>query len=97
MISLISLNLSSNKKLAIFAASLTALDSIATSVVSAATAADYIAEQTSSSEMYKWLTVVLLVAIAAIGLAGIKQSASVTAATLCLHVSFISLRSRAYD
>lgn len=82
-----SLNTSASVPFALLGASLTLLDDIATSVVAAATASSYIASQAGGVVSTAWMTVVLLVAIAVIGLVGVRGTASVTLATLSLHVS----------
>ncbi|GAA5888603.1 hypothetical protein JCM6882_009016 [Rhodosporidiobolus microsporus] len=79
------LNSSSSLTVALLAASLTLLDDIATSVVAAATAASYIADQgVRGGET--WLTIVLLVAIALVGLLGVRGGAAVTLTTLGIHL-----------
>lgn len=82
------LNTSTSVSFALIGASLTLLDDIATSVVAAATASSYIVEQAKHGVGETWLTMVLLFGIAGIGLVGMRGSASVTLATLTIHVSF---------
>ncbi|GAA5832315.1 hypothetical protein JCM11251_006406 [Rhodosporidiobolus azoricus] len=84
------LNSSSSLTLALLAASLTLLDDIATSVVAAATAASYIADEAVKGGQ-TWLTIVLLVAIALIGLLGVKGGATVTLTTLGIHLLTLSI------
>ncbi|BGP17752.1 hypothetical protein JCM10213v2_005794 [Rhodosporidiobolus nylandii] len=84
------LNSSPTLTYAIAAAALTLLDDIATSVVAAATAASYIAnEGVPGGET--WLTLVLLLGIAAIGLVGIKGGAGITLTTLAIHLTTLSI------
>ncbi|GAA6016219.1 hypothetical protein JCM10207_000435 [Rhodosporidiobolus poonsookiae] len=84
------LNSTNNLSWALLGASLTLLDDIATSVVAAATAASYISDQGVPGAT-TWLTIVLLVGIAAISLVGIKGSAGVTLATLAIHLITLSI------
>ncbi|GAA6032072.1 hypothetical protein JCM8097_007054 [Rhodosporidiobolus ruineniae] len=84
------LNSSRNLTFALFAASLTLLDDIATSVVAAATAAQYIADQGVPNGS-TWLTIVLLGGVCLIGLVGVRGSASVTLATLAIHLVTLSI------
>jgi len=72
---------------ALIAAALTLLDDVATSVVAAATASSYIADQAPGTVGTTWMTIALLVGIAVIGLVGVKGTASVTLTTLTVHVS----------
>ncbi|GAA5998495.1 APC family permease [Rhodotorula paludigena] len=80
------LNTSASVPFALLGASLTLLDDIATSVVAAATASSYIADQAGGVVITTWMTVVLLATIAVIGLVGVRGTASVTLATLSLHL-----------
>lgn len=81
-----SLNSSALKDVAIFGAALTLLDDVATSVVSAGTAAAYIATE-AGLRIDVALTVVLIVGIALFGLLGIKGNAEVMTTVLV----FVSL------
>ncbi|BGP49658.1 hypothetical protein JCM10450v2_005561 [Rhodotorula kratochvilovae] len=80
------LNTSASLPFALLAAALTLLDDVATSVVAAATASSYIADQAQGTVGTTWMTIVLLVAIAVIGLVGVRGTASVTLATLGFHL-----------
>ncbi|GAA5991134.1 hypothetical protein JCM10908_006555 [Rhodotorula pacifica] len=80
------LNASSSVPFALIGASLTLLDDISTSVVAAATASVYIADQSRGVVSTDWMTIVLLVVIAAVGLIGIRGSAGVTLTTLAFHL-----------
>ncbi|GAA5987220.1 hypothetical protein JCM11641_006064 [Rhodosporidiobolus odoratus] len=84
------LNSSSTASWALVAAALTLLDDIATSVVAAATAASYIADQgVAGGET--WLTIVLILGIALVGLVGVRGGASVTLITLGIHLATLSV------
>ncbi|GAA5864700.1 hypothetical protein JCM8547_008274 [Rhodosporidiobolus lusitaniae] len=86
------LNSSPSLSFALLGASLTLLDDVATSVVAAATAASYIADQgvkAVGAEM--WLTIVLICGIAVVGLVGVKGSAGVTLMTLGIHLTVLSI------
>ncbi|GAA5902217.1 hypothetical protein JCM8208_002507 [Rhodotorula glutinis] len=80
------LNTSSSLPFALIAAGLTLLDDVATSVVAAATASSYIADQAPGIVGTTWMTILLLVGIATIGLVGVKGTASVTLTTLTVHL-----------
>lgn len=73
---LLSLNASAIKDVAIFGAAFTLLDDVATSVVSAGTAAAYIATE-AGLRIDVALTVILIIGIALFGLVGIKGNAEV--------------------
>ncbi|BGP60629.1 hypothetical protein NBRC10512_007753 [Rhodotorula toruloides] len=85
------LNTSTSVSFALIGASLTLLDDIATSVVAAATASSYIVEQAKHGVGETWLTMVLLFGIAGIGLVGMRGSASVTLATLTIHLLTLAI------
>ncbi|BGP01506.1 hypothetical protein NBRC10513v2_005148 [Rhodotorula toruloides] len=85
------LNTSTSVSFALIGASLTLLDDIATSVVAAATASSYIAEQANHGVGEPWLTIVLLVGIAGISLVGMRGSASVTLTTLTIHLLTLAI------
>ncbi|GAA5889213.1 hypothetical protein JCM5296_005836 [Sporobolomyces johnsonii] len=80
------LNSSGSLLFALLSASLTILDDVATSVVAAATASSYVVDESHSSLGTAPLTIILLFGITAIGLVGVKGSASVTLATLSFHL-----------
>jgi hypothetical protein len=74
------------KDLAIFGAALTLLDDVCTSVVSAATAAAYIAGQVTLPFDVAWMTVIFIVGIAIVALLGVKGSAEAMTTILICHV-----------
>ncbi|KAK4050620.1 hypothetical protein OIV83_003346 [Microbotryomycetes sp. JL201] len=82
---------SAGKTAALVAAVLTIMDDVATSVVSAGTAASYIAAEVDREGAALWLTLALLVGFTAFGLAGIKGSAEVMSMTLSLHLLTIAM------
>ena len=72
--------------LAFVGAAATLLDAVATSTVSAATASAYLtAEFHSMSISTTLLTVLFLIAIGVVALAGIRESASAAAAVFIFH------------
>ncbi|KAM0747576.1 hypothetical protein T439DRAFT_305359 [Meredithblackwellia eburnea MCA 4105] len=80
------LNGSTSKQLAVFGAVVTLLDDCLTSVVSAGTASSYLSQQGHLPFDDKWLTVMILVAMAALSLSGIRQVAGATCAILVFHL-----------
>jgi hypothetical protein len=76
----------SGKMLALVGAAATLLDAVATSTVSAATASAYLsAEFHSMPVSTTLLTVLFLIALGIVALAGIRESASATAAVFIFH------------
>jgi len=72
--------------LALVGAAATLLDAVATSTVSAATASAYLSGEIPSMPISATLlTVLFLVALGVLALAGIRESASVTAAVFVFH------------
>jgi len=82
----VSLNISS-KKFASVAAVIMLLDYTATSVVSAATAASYLAGETTLPFPAFVCATLFFVALTLISLSGIKESAKLALVILTLHVS----------
>jgi hypothetical protein len=79
----------SGKMLALVGAAATLLDAVATSTVSAATASAYLSAEFHSMPIsMTLLTVLFLVALGVVALAGIRESASVTAAVFIFHARF---------
>ncbi|KAH9959164.1 amino acid permease-domain-containing protein [Russula dissimulans] len=77
----------SGKMLALVGAAATLLDAIATSTVSAATASSYLSAEIPSMPLSTTLlTVLFLIALGVLALAGIRESASVTAAVFVFHM-----------
>jgi hypothetical protein len=77
----------SGKMLALVGAAATLLDAIATSTVSAATASAYLSAEFHSMPIsMTLLTVLFLVALGVVALAGISESASAAAAVFIFHV-----------
>ncbi|KAI9449880.1 amino acid permease-domain-containing protein [Russula earlei] len=77
----------SGKMLALVGAAATLLDAVATSTVSAATASAYlVAEIRSMPISTTSLTVLFLIALGILALAGIRESASATAAVFVFHM-----------
>ncbi|KAI5477825.1 amino acid transmembrane transporter [Pseudohyphozyma bogoriensis] len=74
------------KCFAVLGATVTLLDSIATSVVSAATAATYIADQVSVPFNEAWLCVLIVLFVGIVGLLGVKESAGVQTGLLSFHL-----------
>jgi hypothetical protein len=75
--------------LALVGAAATLLDAVATSTVSAATASAYLSAEIRSIPISTTLlTVVFIVALGVIALAGIRESASATAAVFVFHARF---------
>ena len=72
--------------LALVGAAATLLDAVATSTVSAATASAYLSAEFHSMPISTTLlTVLFLVALGVVALAGIRESASATAAVFIFH------------
>lgn len=79
----------SGKMLALVGAAATLLDAVATSTVSAATASAYLSAEIRSIPISMTvLTVLFLVALGVLALAGIRESASATAAVFVFHARF---------
>jgi hypothetical protein len=79
----------SGKMLALVGAAATLLDAVATSTVSAATASAYLSAEIPSIPISTTLlTVLFLVALGILALAGIRESASAAAAVFVFHVRF---------
>lgn len=77
----------SGRMLALVGAAATLLDAIATSTVSAATASAYLSAEFHSMPISTTLlTVLFLVALGVVALAGIRESASATAAVFIFHM-----------
>jgi hypothetical protein len=76
----------SGKLLALVGAAATLLDAVATSTVSAATASAYLSAEFHSMPIsMTLLTVLFLVALGVVALAGIRESASAAAAVFIFH------------
>ena len=78
----------SNKTFALIGAALLLLDFTSTSVVSAATAAAYLAEEVTLPFPTFVGTIIILVIFTLVSLFGIKESARIALAVLSFHVSF---------
>ncbi|KAI9451769.1 amino acid permease-domain-containing protein [Lactarius psammicola] len=77
----------SGKTLALIGAAATLLDAVATSAVSAATASAYLSAEIHSMPISaSVLTVLFLVALGVLALAGIRENASATAAVFVFHI-----------
>lgn len=77
----------SGKTLALIGAAATLLDAVATSAVSAATASAYLTAEIHSMPISaSTLTVLFLVALGILALAGIRENASATAAVFVFHI-----------
>lgn len=70
---------------------MTLLDDVSTAVVSAATAASYVASQVHLGFSQAWLTVIIILGIGLLGLLGVKEGAGVTTGVLAFHVRFQDL------
>jgi hypothetical protein len=80
----------SGKMLALVGAAATLLDAVATSTVSAATASAYLSAEFQSLPIsMTLLTVLFLVALGVVALAGIRESASATAAVFIFHARLV--------
>ncbi|KAF8635626.1 hypothetical protein AX15_000265 [Amanita polypyramis BW_CC] len=78
----------STKSVALIGASLLLLDFSSTSVVSAATAATYLAGEVKSLPFPEWVVVaILLLIFTAVSLTGIKESARIALIVLSLHMA----------
>jgi len=86
----------STKKFALISAVLLLLDFAATSVVSAATAASYIASEVSLPFPVIVCTVIVLLVFTVICLSGVKESVRVAFAVLNFHVSAFAIFSRVF-
>ena len=76
----------SGKMLSLVGAAATLLDAVATSTVSAATASAYLSAEIHAMPISaSVLTVLFLVALGILALAGIRESASATAAVFVFH------------
>jgi hypothetical protein len=76
----------SGKMLALVGAAATLLDAVATSTVSAATASAYLSAEFHSMPIsMTLLTILFLVALGVVALAGIRESASAAAAVFIFH------------
>lgn len=83
-----SLNVST-KTFALISAALLLLDFASTAIVSAATAAAYLAGEVTSLPFPTWVgAVVVLALFTAVSLMGVRESARIALAVLSLHVSF---------
>ncbi|KAM0791716.1 hypothetical protein ACM66B_003985 [Microbotryomycetes sp. NB124-2] len=82
-----------SKSVAIVGAALTLLDDIATSIVSAGTAASYIAAEVGRQDAATavWLTIILLIGLTLFGLAGIRGNAETTVVTLVFHLLTVAM------
>lgn len=79
----------SGKMLSLVGAAATLLDALATSTVSAATASAYLSAEIHSLPISTTLlTVLFLIALGVLALAGIRESATATAAVFVFHVRF---------
>jgi hypothetical protein len=76
----------SGKMLSLVGAAATLLDAVATSAVSAATASAYLSSEIHAMPIStSMLTVLFLIALSVLALAGIRESASATAAVFVFH------------
>jgi len=79
--------------LALVGAAATLLDAVTTSTVSAATASSYLSAEIPSMPLSTTLlTVLFLIALGVLALAGIKESVSATAAVFVFHARFFFAR-----
>lgn len=84
--------------MSIIGAAATLLDAVATSTVSAATASTYLAGEIGHLPFSAGvLTLLFLVLLSFVALAGIKESASVAAGIFVFHVSHLSSSSWEYE
>ena len=82
----------SGKTLALIGAAATLLDAVATSAVSAATASAYLSDEIHSMPISaSTLTVLFLLALGILALAGIRENASATAAVFVFHARITRL------
>ena len=82
----------SGKTLALIGAAATLLDAVATSAVSAATASAYLAAEVHSMPISaSTLTILFLVALGILALAGIRENASAAAAVFVFHACITPL------
>ncbi|KAI0265919.1 amino acid permease-domain-containing protein [Gloeopeniophorella convolvens] len=79
----------SGRTLSLIGAAATLLDAIATSTVSAATASAYLSAETHLPMSAPVLTILFLVVLGVVAVAGIKENASITAAVFMFHARIL--------